>query len=242
MDQDDISAPTRLEKQRNYMKENPNVTVVGTAAIIIDPAGKHLSREAVLEENDILQRALAVTNIFFHGSVMLKNNVLLEVGGYSDTAYLAEDYDAWVRLGLVGTMANIQEPLYYWRSHGGGMSNQNLTKQQKKASELGQKVWARFAPDGPAPAGFGEIIVRGAKRKSIGARKKYSLLFLQFSRSYFLQGDRKVALRNAIKAIRILPSLSLPYFYLVSILLLPPKLFLAFESQAVRLARKGRGY
>ena len=74
-------------------------------------------------------------NMFAHGSVMLRKEAVLEVGGYSEAMY-AEDYDLWIRLARKHRVGNIREGLYRYRSNPQGFSSVNAARQARDARNL----------------------------------------------------------------------------------------------------------
>lgn len=70
MEADDISMPERFEKQRNYLIDNPNITVLGCWFEEIDEEGKHLSYRKLLVEHEALLNKYFIRAPFAHPSIM----------------------------------------------------------------------------------------------------------------------------------------------------------------------------
>ncbi len=120
-DSDDICHPTRFEKQLRYIKENPQVDIVGTwiAEFDDDYHNAHAFRKPPVHHQDIVEYAKS-RNPFNHMTVMYRKSKVLEAGSYQDN-YLYEDYALWVRMINNGAVtANIPEALVYART-GNGM-------------------------------------------------------------------------------------------------------------------------
>ena len=123
-DADDWSDPERFERQIAYLDEHPEVALVGTGAYLVDEDGDAQSRRRVLETpslDDLIEH-----NEFVHGSVMMRRDVLQEIGGYDEWFPVAEDYDLWLRLADEYEVRNIDEPLYYFRQHDDSLYGSNL--------------------------------------------------------------------------------------------------------------------
>ena len=58
-----------------------------------------------------------VGGVILHPSVMMRTDALVKVGGYREKFRRGQDFDLWIRLSEVGKLANIDEPLIYWRHH-----------------------------------------------------------------------------------------------------------------------------
>ena len=126
-DADDISHPRRLELQFKYMQMNPECSLLGTAAQIID--GDHLVNRYLFPPKDHIdcKYKLLFENCFVHTSVMIRKSILQTVGFYSisNERRFAEDYDLWSRISEVSTVSNLIEILVYYRDIPDSLSKQN---------------------------------------------------------------------------------------------------------------------
>ena len=119
MDSDDECYPIRFEKQINYLKENPDIDVVGslTTEFCSNNEGdkiimslKHFP-ETVEENNKYSRKRCPVE----HPAVIFRKKAVQEAGGYIHCP-LFEDYHLWARMIMNGSkFYNIQEPLLYFR-------------------------------------------------------------------------------------------------------------------------------
>lgn len=112
MDSDDISDPTRFEKQIKHLQENPNCDVVGTFGVKFFNSLENVYDEKKLPITDQeIKRTMQKRNPLNHMSIMMKKEALLKSGNYQNW-YLAEDYYLWLRMCLSGaTFHNIPENL-----------------------------------------------------------------------------------------------------------------------------------
>jgi hypothetical protein len=115
MDQDDISAPSRLEKLLACMETRPELALCGSA---IETFGDHPVEPWVrFFEPDDLKIALLFENPVCHPSMMLRRSVLETYGlEYPEVPY-AEEYSLWVTLSRISSLANLSEPLLRYRAH-----------------------------------------------------------------------------------------------------------------------------
>lgn len=127
-DLDDWSKPERFEKQFNFLKENPEVALVGSMAEIcgLDNRISQLKKpKPIWNYLDIL-RKVRVCNPFVHGSVMFRREPVLDKVGYYDPSYsTAQDFDYWCRIMAELPVANLEEYLYVWRDVKGSISRKN---------------------------------------------------------------------------------------------------------------------
>jgi glycosyltransferase involved in cell wall biosynthesis len=123
-DQDDIVLPGRLETQRAFLEENKDVAMVGTWAQIHvgDAPSERYHRHAAAD--DALRLELLFDNPFVHSSVMLRTEIVRNLGGYSidKSRQPPEDYELWSRIARSHKVANIPEVLTIYREMPASMS------------------------------------------------------------------------------------------------------------------------
>jgi len=116
-DADDICMPNRLSEQFSHLENSPNIVAVGSSVIQIDGDGRSLSKKM----RPLLPSEIAFTlpyrNCLYHPTSLIRRSALNAINGYREKFKLAEDYDLWLRLSEIGELANIQEPLIYYRKH-----------------------------------------------------------------------------------------------------------------------------
>lgn len=140
-DQDDLVLEGRLGKQKAYLDKNPDIAMVGTwAQIYVDEApSERFHRHPT--SPDALKLFLLFDNPFVHASVMIRADVLREIGGYSEDPERQppEDYELWSRIARKHQVANLPEVLTIYREMPGSMSrtgeNPFLRKVLKISSE-----------------------------------------------------------------------------------------------------------
>lgn len=134
MDADDISLPTRLEKQIDFLEKNPDIDILGTSMIINDGKTNLGIRKNTKE---LTRFSFLKGSPFFHPTIVIKRKVLEELGGYSTKVYRTEDLDLWFRLYQKGyTGANLDEALYVYQE-----SLSDLKKRNMKAAISATKVF-----------------------------------------------------------------------------------------------------
>ena len=134
MDGDDLSAPHRFEKQLTFLKNHPDYALVGSSYYQINQDDSIISVVKVLTDDLSIKKGLKKQNWFGHGSVMIRKEAFDKVGGYDERFIFAQDYDLWLRISEHWKVANIEEPLYFWRVSGSGIS----TKREKEQKEFAQ--------------------------------------------------------------------------------------------------------
>lgn len=116
-DADDFSETTRITKQVNYLKSNPEVAAVGSAVRLFH--GNRDRKEVWYrwKGNRVSPKAFRKENPFCHGSMMIRRSILVEVGGYDERFPHAQDYDLFWRIAKRWPVATLPEALYCYRVH-----------------------------------------------------------------------------------------------------------------------------
>lgn len=110
MDADDISIPTRFEKQLKCFENNIDI-VGGNIAEFIDDVNNVVGYRLVPQSDADIKQYLKKRCPFNQVTVMLRKTMYLQSGGYIDW-YWDEDYFLWIRMLQNGaTFMNIDEIL-----------------------------------------------------------------------------------------------------------------------------------
>jgi glycosyltransferase involved in cell wall biosynthesis len=133
-DADDISLPTRLEKQFKYLENHPKVGVIGTTTEWIDEKGDHLLFWSRPTDNISIQESLIYTCNIIHGSTMYRRQAVEEIGLYNSKLRTGQDYDLWLRLSEFWDIECLPEILYKHRRHSLMSSSVHNQQQAKNAA------------------------------------------------------------------------------------------------------------
>jgi glycosyltransferase involved in cell wall biosynthesis len=133
-DANDISYPTRLERQFNYLQEHPGIVLLGSDFEIIADNGCLLStiRNSKL---DRLKDKIEHNNPFCHGSIIFKGVVGNCAVSYDEFYKTAQDYDLICRLSEKGKIAILPEVLYRWTLSDLGIQSSNVIFFSRRARE-----------------------------------------------------------------------------------------------------------
>ncbi|AFY58046.1 glycosyl transferase [Rivularia sp. PCC 7116] len=117
LDADDLWEPTKLEKQLQLFKNNLSLGLVHTAMLIIDEQSKSLGRIFTSNvEGNALEKLLE-QNTIVTSSVIVRHSCLQAVGNFDENLTSSEDWELWVRIASRYSIAQIKEPLVYYRQH-----------------------------------------------------------------------------------------------------------------------------
>ena len=115
LDSDDVSAPERLETQVTFLEDNPQYGLVGSNTIIINEESKEIGfRNYALSDLDI-RKVITRINPIAQSSVLIRKQVIQEVGLYDEKWNVCQDYDYWLRIGIGWKIKNFNTPLIKYR-------------------------------------------------------------------------------------------------------------------------------
>lgn len=161
-DADDISHPTRFEKQVEFLNTYHEVAVLGTQARYINAFGQ-LFRTLGWERasNDICIRWLCMfESPFIHSSVMMRSKVVKdECGGYNGDYLTNQDHELWTRIVYRHVCRNLVEPLIDFRTHSKSLSsNYTIDRMKHVAFTLRQAACEGLGQE--PPAGWIDLWIR----------------------------------------------------------------------------------
>ncbi|RXJ02255.1 glycosyltransferase [Anaerobacillus alkaliphilus] len=115
MDADDIAFKNRLELQLDYIKNNPEIDVLGSYVLDINEKGNEIElRKLPTSHKEI--KSLIWTCPFIHPSVMFRRDAIIKAGSYNRNLRRRQDYDLWFRCCAAHLkFANMDTPIIYYR-------------------------------------------------------------------------------------------------------------------------------
>ncbi|ULT22456.1 glycosyltransferase [Sphingobacterium sp. E70] len=138
MDSDDVAMPERLAIQLKELYDNPNIALIGSQASMIDENGKIIQEKMypVIDE-ELLKASIPFYNAFVHSSVMIRSNVLRDLGGYKED--YAEDYDLFLRAATQYRIKNLPDILIHYRNHVSGISKEQVDQMDGNIEKIKAK-------------------------------------------------------------------------------------------------------
>ena len=137
-DGDDISHNKRIETQVKYLQDNNDIMMVGSNYSVF----RNYIEEAKTVPNFVVYGKTKIEEEFGNGNspvsfgtILFKGEVFDKVGGLTRKLEGAEDYE-FIAKSLIYGINNINEPLYYYRSHKDQRSKQYYSKEAKKKDKV----------------------------------------------------------------------------------------------------------
>lgn len=129
MDADDVSMPTRFEKQVNHMLKNPDVIIVGGQCMLIDSKGKFTGYKKFPLSFEQIRKMMFFTIPIQQPSMMVNRALLPEGFVWYDKQFtVAEEVELMFKLFQYGKASNLPDMLLMYRIHGQNISLKNPKK------------------------------------------------------------------------------------------------------------------
>lgn len=144
MDADDISLPTRFEKQLTFLLSNPKYALVSTPMFHFNKKG--VWRKGVIKTQSPSKKDFKFGNPFCHAPCMMRTTVLKSIGGYSEKKRhkRIEDMHLWYKLYKADFVGyNLLEPLYMMRDDIEAVKRRKF-KYRVSAFILSWKIYSDF--------------------------------------------------------------------------------------------------
>jgi glycosyltransferase involved in cell wall biosynthesis len=120
LDDDDLWLPEKLERQVAFLEKNPDCVLLGCNAFCWEGKGDWDHSPLYFKENmmgKIKYNLLLRQNCIVHSSVMFRRTAIEKAGLYSENLFppIGDDYELWLRIGALGEIWNLAEPLIVFR-------------------------------------------------------------------------------------------------------------------------------
>jgi len=151
LDVDDFLFIQRLEKQTEFMINNPQVALCGSRFQMLLGEKYLPQRVNFIQKDDIIKRSLCLFNPFAHSTVMFRKKTFVDAGGYSEKLKYGLDYELWLRMLTLGEAHILDNELCVIR-----MGKHSLSYKNKRRQKIeGLKIrWRAFRKFGGNPSEF----------------------------------------------------------------------------------------
>ena len=216
MDADDISYPERLFIQFNYLRRNPDVVVLGGAAILMDEGGNDICKMIPPISGVDIKNKLPETP-FIHPSVVFLKQCFFEAGRYPESLkYAPEDAALFNKMSKLGVFANIPQPLIGYR-----LTPQSLSLRNGLNKKLLDRA-VRKELDGTLTET--ECLVLERKAKNIPLQMKKAAYYSLLAKKYLWDNPQpKKSMVNFVQSIALYPWWLSSYLLLIVSVMVPNK-------------------
>ena len=124
-DSDDYSAAHRIETQIRFLKDNPNVKLVGSDYFVVDYNGKKIKtrNNFPITHEEICFYSI-FDNPFVHSTVLIDSSIVdKSCLFYNEDYKTSQDYELWLKIIEEHSTFNINEKLVYFRFHNRSLSS-----------------------------------------------------------------------------------------------------------------------
>jgi glycosyltransferase involved in cell wall biosynthesis len=144
MDADDISLPSRIERQVEFLNEHPEIGIAGTWAIRMNENGLTTSEWRLATNPQVLRWQHFFGICVIHPTVMIRREILEKLNFYRAEVVCAEDMDLWLRASAITEFSNVPEVLFKYRIWRNSTSKRLRQEYLDKAIELGAAFISKF--------------------------------------------------------------------------------------------------
>jgi glycosyltransferase involved in cell wall biosynthesis len=147
MDADDLSHPTRLQKQLDFFQSHSGLIACGVQTEIINGQNQTTGTRSFPTGSQACHDYLMLTSPILHPTLMAKASIYKKIG-YQTKYKTAEDWDLYFKLIKFGQLGNLPDTLYSYRQLFGSNGFKNI----KKAFILITKIRLEAIKNGYQPA------------------------------------------------------------------------------------------
>ena len=148
MDDDDISLPTRLQEQADFLESHSAVGLVGAQMAALGTGAAGGSLQLPVSHDEIMADMMAGRHGLAHSCIMMRTDHVKQVGGYWEYD-LNDAWDLMIRVGEISQVANIDKVLHHYRVHEGSQNGRAMRKMRfsiEFACELARRRQAGEPP------------------------------------------------------------------------------------------------
>ena len=187
MDQDDYSAPTRLEAEMRALETDQSLSCVGTYCwtFRVDPKRVEGLVEYPIEHED-LKRVLLRWPPMAHPSIVVSRAALIDVGGYNERYRYSADLEMYDRLLARYRAANIPRPLLGLRRHHSQVSSSRTAIEESIEIFLRRLSANTYGPEDAVLVRAGLSACYLQRARHLRAERKYSELLKDLTGSFWL--------------------------------------------------------
>ncbi len=189
LDCDDLYLPQKVEESVCFLKQNPLVGMVHTAAYFIDEQDQVTGRYSHPKSRTAgwIAKRLAGGNYICNSTVLLRRECLDKTGLFDESIFSPADWDLWLRVAEQYPIGYIDQPLTQYRVCGN-----YIFKHVEEAREEELQVLNNFFSRN---AQYGVYLKRDA----------FSALHLRYAQCFFIKNNREEMKKEFFNALQVNP-------------------------------------
>lgn len=154
LDHDDIWAPTKLEKQIGLLEGDPDVALVYSDSFSLNASDSKTGTlfRAVRPERGFVFESLLFNHFIATSSVVIRKKVFDEIGKFNERYFISQDFDLYLRIAERHKIDFVDEPLFKYRAHPGGLSTKRRKLTLQEAIEISKRYRDKFLRSNPGLA------------------------------------------------------------------------------------------
>ena len=186
LDADDRWLPAKLRVQVEAMQAHPEVGACFTGTQFVDELRGRSWERVWTDYPDLVAALLLHSSVIGPTSaLMVRRQLLLDVGAFDETLTQSQDFDLWLRLAKATSLLLLPAPLVIYRIHGS-----NMTRNVGRFEANALTILGRFFADPENLRRWGHL-----------RRAAYSNHFWMFAGAYADSGAWLPSLRNLLRSL-----------------------------------------
>jgi glycosyltransferase involved in cell wall biosynthesis len=115
---DDLYSPEKIQRQIKYLKEHPEMRIIGSGHAIVDARGK-VVKNHINPADSIVRNGRDAMNVWIYGcALLIDRTVFADVGNFSCSNKTVQDLEMWLDIAFRGIrFCFMPEVLCQWRMH-----------------------------------------------------------------------------------------------------------------------------
>lgn len=135
---DNLYHENALEKMVMHLDSRQDIGLVYADYTLIDE-NANIGKPIYQEPPEFLPIRDCVGPCFLY-----RADIARKVGKYNESMFLIEDYEYWLRLGLVSRLFHIKESLYFYRTHRGSLTKTRKDEIRTMKNKLKEVYWPQY--------------------------------------------------------------------------------------------------
>jgi len=141
LDSDDAAEPARLGRLVGALRADPRLGLVGSAATLIDEAGRPVGVERMPETDFAIRWTMLFHNPFYHSATAFRRAAFAAAGGYRADERLVQDHFLWSAMLPHVRARNLAEPLARYRLNRKGLTATHQMGARARTDAIRDSLW-----------------------------------------------------------------------------------------------------